>query len=272
MPMIHKIPLTHPILNSPLFKKDEIAFNIIPFLIQNQERYPDIRLFSDERDIILLNTDSNHPVIVWTSEQFDNFKMLYDFLIQTFKDNTPIQLMTKKEVYDFFNTQNLILNKNKTDILGAYHCTKVNPIPQIGTLDTAKSEELDIIKNLLLAFDKEAQPNENRPLEYYVKEAQKFIDKSDSYKVWRDETGLITSIGRLEIVDTQARIGRIYTLPNHRGKSYAKMLVQNLTKHALQLNLLPVLYTNFQYEPSNKCYQAIGFELLDTIFTYHVKK
>ena len=50
------------------------------------------------------------------------------------------------------------------------------------------------------------------------------------------------------------------------------MLVVELAKITLKNNLMPVLYTNFQYEPSNKCYQAVGFELLNTIYTYSVKK
>ena len=48
--------------------------------------------------------------------------------------------------------------------------------------------------------------------------------------------------------------------------------VAELAEITLKNNLMPVLYTNFQYEPSNKCYQAVGFELLNTIYTYSVKK
>ena len=50
------------------------------------------------------------------------------------------------------------------------------------------------------------------------------------------------------------------------------MLVVELTEVTLKNNLTPVLYTNFQYEPSNKCYQAVEFKLLNTIYTYSVKK
>lgn len=260
------------ILNISDFKKDEISFNLIPHLIKNKERFPDIRCYSDERDIIILNTDENHPVLIWTSERFNLFNELFCFLNQRFKNNKTLSLITKKEVYELFLKQNKVIHDDKKDILGVYRCKTLKPVQTNGTLDFAKETELDIIANMLQAFVLEAQPNEHPPLDYYQKEALKFITQSDFYKVWKNKEGEIVSIGRVEFVGELARIGRIYTLPKHRGHSYAKMLVQELAHIGLKKGLMPVLYTNFQYEPSNKCYQAIGFEHLNTIYTYEIKK
>ena len=105
-------------------------------------------------------------------------------------------------------------------------------------------------------------------------EAQILVDnpRHPVSKLAIEENGNIVSIGHINNSENTGRIGQIYTVPTERGKSYAKMLVVELAEIILKNNLMPVLYTNFQYEPSNKCYQAVGFELLNTIYTYSVKK
>lgn len=270
--MFKAIDFDDDILYSPDFRKDEISFSLIPSLIKNRGRYPEIRCFSDGKNCVMLNTDSGHPVVIWTSQDFDNYERLYNFVVQTFSDNNPLMLTTKKDVYQFFLDKNFVVDDNDTKILGAYKCEKLNEIAKIGCIDAAKPEEREKVAKMIEAFQKEAMPEEKHPFSYYLEQADKYITITDINKVWRDEAGEIVSIGHINITDTTARIGQIYTLPDKRGKSYAKMLVGGLTEVAVKKGLLPVLYTNFQYAPSNKCYKAVGFELIDTIFSYNIKK
>ena len=175
-------------------------------------------------------------------------------------------------VNKFFNDKNLVTDFDDIRILGVYKCEKLNHIEKRGYIDTAKPEETETIAKMLQSFDNEALPEEQHPFSFYLEKAQSFINCKDTHKVWRDKNTDITSIAYFTPVETNAKIGAVYTVPEKRGKSYAKMLVCELSEIILNMKLTPVLYTNFQYEPSNKCYKAIGFELLNTICSYNVKK
>ena len=270
--MFKAINFNDDILSSPDFKNDEISFSLIPSLIRNKDRYPEIKCFSDGKDCVMLNTDADHPVVIWTSKSFNNYDGLYSFLTETFSDNTPLMVTTKPEVYQFFKNNNRLADSQDTKILGAYKCDKLNHIEKSGYIDSAKAEEKEIIAKMIEGFQKEALPEEKHSFSYYLEQADRYIKIKDMNKIWRDENGNITSIGHIKTVDTTARISQIYTLPDKRGKSYAKMLVSELAEIILKNDLTPVLYTNFQYEPSNRCYKAVGFELLDTIYTFKLKK
>lgn len=270
--MFHQIDFNDKIFNSSEYQKDIISFNLIPHFIKNKEKFPDIKCYSDNENVILLNTDENHPVITWTSEKFNDYTNLYNFLKKTFHKNNPLHIMSKKCLYDFYQGNHLILNDATTDIAGIYKCSKLNKVKTDGYLDFAKPDEQELIAKMLQQFNQEAQPNEKRPFSYYLTEAENFVKNTETHKVWKNSNNQITSVGRLEIVNQHARIGRIFTLPEYRGHSYAKMLVQELATIAFKRDLIPVLYTNFKYEPSNRCYQAIGFELLNTIFIYELLK
>lgn len=270
--MFKLIKHTHPILKSEKFKKDEISFNILLAIIQDYKKYPDMKCYSDEKDCFLLNTDEKHPVIIWTSSDFNRYEDLYRFLIKTFFYLSPLNLMTNKKCYQFFKSKDSINTSAHIDTAGVYECKKLNPIEFKGQIDVPTPSEKEIIFQMIKDFYYEADQDKGYSDSYYMELSNTFINQPETHKVWRDETGEIASIGRLQIVDDKARIGRVYTLPEKRGKSYAKMLVYKLTQLAFEKELLPVLYTNFDYEPSNKCYQAIGFKLLENILIYSIKK
>lgn len=270
--MLKKISGSHLIFSSHKFMKDAISFNLISSILTHPEKYPDTQIFSDENDIILLNTDPNHPVLIWTSDDFNEYETLYTFLIEIFSKNSPLSLTTKKECYQFFKNKNLINEKASQYSLGVYKCKNLKPVSLNGYLSIASNKDFDLITQMIQQFYNESQPEENNPLSYYQEIAQSFINQTQTHKVWRNTEGKITSVGRIDISKNNARIGRIYTLPEERGKSYAKMLVQELTKIAFQMNLTPVLYTNYEYEPSNRCYQKIGYELLNVIPSYAIHK
>ena len=87
--MFKLIDFDDKIFTSQQFKKDEISFNIILTLIQKREYFPQIKCYSDQKDVIILNTDANHPVVVWTSENFNDFELIYNFVSKVFSKNEP---------------------------------------------------------------------------------------------------------------------------------------------------------------------------------------
>ena len=100
--MFKLIDFDDKIFTSQQFRKDEISFNLILTLIQKREYFPQIKCYSDQKDVIILNTDANHPVVVWTSENFNDFELIYNFVNKVFSKNEPLNLTAKQSCYQFF--------------------------------------------------------------------------------------------------------------------------------------------------------------------------
>ena len=62
------------------------------------------------------------------------------------------------------------------------------------------------------------------------------------------------------VIDNQAKINHVYTPKEERGKGYAAKLIYHITDSILKRKLVPVLYTDYNYEPSNKAYKNVGYK------------
>ncbi len=254
--MLEKITRDNPIFKSADFLKDAIAFNIMVSIVENVEKYPVAKAFSNHKDCIVVNSDNAHPVMVWTADDFADFESVYDFILQEFADNKPLQIMSKMSFYEALKDKQLKIFHR----LGAYHCDKLNPITYVGKPDNISSDEVEMIADMLRDFGHETMADLTATHESCLPTAQKFVD-NPLYLVWRDTNNKIVTTCRMAETENHARAGHVMTLPEERGKSYAKMLLHYLTKQILDMGKMPVLYTNFDYESSNICYSKVGYTL-----------
>ena len=67
-------------------------------------------------------------------------------------------------------------------------------------------------------------------------------------------------MGSYSVVNEQAKINHVYTPNDSRGKGYAANLIYEMTKMILDLGLVPLLYTDYNYIASNKAYINAGYE------------
>ncbi len=88
---------------------------------------------------------------------------------------------------------------------------------------------------------------------------------SNKIYCWKNKDNIIVSIGYYKTINNKAEICGIYTNPKYRRNNYASNLVYNITKELINKNFEPILYTNYNYEPSNKTYVNIGYELIEVI-------
>ena len=174
--------------------------------------------------------------------------------------------MAKKEFYDFLVKNNKIPELH-IQTLGVYSCSKLNDIKYIGHPDQAKPEEVEQVAQMLVNFDRETGENPNSQLQDHLQKASEFIS-DPAYCVWRDENEKLVAIAVLKINEINPRISWVYTNLQARGKSYAKMLVHYLTAQVLKSGKKSMLFTDFDYEPSNRCYQAVGYQLNCTIVNF----
>lgn len=270
--MFKPITNTNKILKSKSFLQDEVAFNIVTKLTKQTTKYPAMKIFSDEENYIILNTDSNHQVIIWTKEWFSNFDKIHNFIKIEFRNNNPLIILSKLVFYDFLKDRG-VLNDNNFTNLWSYICHKENlkNIEYFGYADNIQENEIHKVAELKALFYKDTWLKKDVIIEEYLPEAQDFLN-SPLHKVWRNPSGQIVSVANIDLMENYAKISTVITDTNQRWKSYAKMLVHYFSKYIFSIKKLPVMYTDFDYEPSNKCYTAIWFQLISKLKSYQIKK
>ena len=65
--------------------------------------------------------------------------------------------------------------------------------------------------------------------------------------------------GASQLADGTESLNNVFTMPDHRRKGYASALVREVAQTIIKKEHMPMLYTDAEYEPSNKCYEALGF-------------
>lgn len=267
--MFKKIARDDKIFTSEHFLQDAIPFNVMISIVEDVEKYPTPKVFSNGKDCIIVCSSPIHPVIVWTYDSFNDYEALFSFIQKEFSENKPFKIMSKFNFYEFLQ------NKNKVDaedirILGAYRLGKLNDIKYVGHPDNITEDEVPVVAKLWVQFGQETGEDKEATMENRMDDARGFIN-SPLKKVWRDENNKIVTLAKLGLSEKYARFGHVITAPEERGKSYAKMLVHFFTKYSLTLGKEPMLFTDFEYIPSNKCYTAVGYELVCTIANYQIK-
>jgi len=258
------------IFRSESLLKDEIAYSIMFSILNDAEKYKTPRIFSDGKDCAIVNSDPNHPIIIWTSDDFQEYGVLYDFIKNEFNSNKPFAIMAKNDFYDYLVKNQIIPElkgqqtedgRERLQTLGTWSCSKLNDIQYDGHPDQAKSEEVQKVAQMMVNFDVETKEEPHAKMgDDYVKLAQKFVS-NPLYLVWRDKNEKVVATANLNMVGKYPRVGRVFTDENERGKSYAKMLVHYLTVKVLKEGKISMLYTDYGYPSSNRCYQGVGYKL-----------
>ena len=113
---------------------------------------------------------------------------------------------------------------------------------------------------MLVNFGHETKEEPDAKIEDYIEKATKFIS-DPMYLIWRDRWEKLVATAHVRTNVDNPRVGGVYTLTEERGKSYAKMLVHYLSLQVLKSGKTPMLFTDYDYTASNRCYEAIGYKL-----------
>ena len=268
------ISRTDKIFSSPKFLRDSIAFSTILFIIKDTNKYPEIKVFKENDDCIVIRSDDYHPIIVWTSNDFSDYENLYLFIKEEFGKTPNFSITTKKSFYDYLNEKGRVTDKENTLSLGCYECMKANDIKTIGYSDNIKQEEVSELIVMLKNFEKDINLKNIHTCVHtnkeYEEKALMFLN-DPVYRVWRDEKHKIVAFANCKLTEQNGKVSSVYTKPEARGKSYAKMLVAELTKEILKTKEKAIIYTNYNYPSSNRCYQAVGYQLTNILYTYAIK-
>ena len=66
--MFNRIERNNKIFKSELFLKDSLAFSVMESILNDVEKYPKPKIFSNNIDCAIVNSDPEHAVIIWTAD------------------------------------------------------------------------------------------------------------------------------------------------------------------------------------------------------------
>ena len=103
-----------------------------------------------------------------------------------------------------------------------------------------------------------------------LEEVESWLEGKKFY-VLRDSSGEIVSMAGYGIIDDLAKITHVFTPKEERRKGYCQFLIYSLSKQLIEEGYKPVLYTDYQYEASNRAYQKVGFQDKGTLMNISIQ-
>ena len=243
------------IFMSQEFQKDKYKFNLI---FKNLSS-PELELYSDEESYMFCRGSKNLQTWIWTKDNFDNSKIeeIEELIKKYLTDNDKDKFTCKKELYD------LLLERNFEDDyfeMGFLMCNKTK-VPKTcdGILSKAKKSDKEILVKYW--YDDNIEMNGVNPItmEQAVKDVEKLI-LDDKFYILRNQENKIVCMASYSVTENQAKINHVYTPTQERKKGYAANLIYIMTNEILDKGLVPLLYTDYKYIPSNKAYINAGYE------------
>lgn len=141
----------------------------------------------------------------------------------------------------------------------------VDPRPVPGRLRPASTHDLDLVEAWHRAFHRDADEQAGRSPGVVADDR---VDRGDLASrvdagrvwLWEDADGRVVHLTGLNApAFGAARVGPVYTPPEHRGHGWASAAVATLTRRVLDDGARPCLFTDQANPTSNAIYQALGY-------------
>ena len=269
--MYKRIDGNNKIFNNSDFQKDKYKFNII---FKNLPS-PELELYSDEENYIICRGSKKWPTWIWTKDSFDKEKTneIEELIKMYLTDNEKDKFTCKKELYDVLVERNFpYLNKDDYFEMGFLICHQTKkPKECDGVLSKPKEEDRNILEQYWYNDNIEMNGIEPITMEQAKQDVDGFL-KDDKFYVLRNPQGKIVCMANYTITDNQAKLGHVYTPTEERKKGYAANLIYLMTNELLDKGLVPLLYTDYNYIPSNKAYINAGYEDTGILINFSCSK
>ena len=250
--------------SASLVSKDSTYSVLYTILQRNCEH-----IFTNNSSVIICHSNPPYPVWVWCkdSQKSDDIQTISDVLTKYFPLNKGYNIIIADDTLSALSKINSDFQNYSVKMeLFAYRLDKINEISYNfkGQITFVKESELDVVAKLwqdacyemeLVHFD----------IEFCKNEVLHKIKANNLYCLKTDDGEFATLVSKEKTGD-YSKISTVYTVPHLRRKGYAINLVHFVTKTILDENLIPILYTNGGYSPSNECYKKIGYYQVGRIF------
>lgn len=259
------------VFNLSEFVKDQYKFNII---FKNLDS-PTLELYSDEKNYIICRGATKWPTWIWTKDNFDISKIdEIEQLIRLYlTDEEKTKFTCKKELYDLLVSRGFTeLNLDDYFEMGFLICKETKkPKSCDGVLSIPSEDDKAILVKYW--FDDSQEMNGVDPIT--IEQARIDVDEflqSGNFYVLRNSDGKIVSMASYGITGNQAKLSHVYTPIEERGRGYAANLIYHMTNDLLDRGYVPLLYTDYNYIPSNKAYINAGYEDTGILINFSCSK
>lgn len=254
-----KINIDNKIFKSEEFLKDKSKFALI---VQNLKSET-VLLYSDEENYLICRGAIGWPTWIWTKDniEIDKVKEIEEAMELYLTEAPKDKFTCKKEFYELL-VQDKFDKLNLDDYfeMGSLSCKKTKT-PKLcdGVIGVPTNEDKDILVEYWYADCQEMNGVDSISLEQAEKDVQNFLE-SGTFYVWRNNAAKIVCMASYKQTAEQARLNHVYTPAEERKKGYAANLIYAMTNDLLDKGLVPLLYTDYNYIPSNKAYINAGYE------------
>lgn len=259
------------IFSSDEFQKDKYKFYLISLNLKNES----VMLYSDEENYVICRGAEGLPTWIWTKDGFNVSKIeeIKNAMNLYLTDADKDKFTCKKELYDLLaSTGYDKLNTDDYFEMGTLFCRKTKQPRQCDGYITIPTlnEKTTLVKYW---YDDSMEMNGVSPIsmEQAEEDVQRMID-SNKFFIWKNNNDKIVCMVNYSIVDGQAKLSHVYTPVEERGKGYAANLIYTVTKNLLEQGLVPLLYTDYNYIPSNKAYINAGYEDTGILINFSCSK
>ena len=266
------------VVDTALFAQDWLPFSVLTRIVNQRAQF----VITDQNRFVICYSSSPHPVWIWTPDDSteEEKEALWQLCQKEHilpgeywigseqgttenRDEAPISgINMKYELADYF-----IRRGREEEVslaislrLLVYDCP-VSVLPgktQEGKSTVMTEGDLEDVTEFLYRFKQETGVDlESR--EICREKAREYIGQKNFF-LWKDAAGKTVAMCGYHAHQGLGSIGPVYCRPEERRKGYAQSLVYQATEAARNEGLLPVLYTDADYQASNRCYQKIGYQ------------
>lgn len=259
------------IFSSIEFQKDKYKFYLISLNLKSES----VMLYSDEENYVICRGAEGLPTWIWTKDGFNVSKIeeIINAMNLYLTDADKDKFTCKKELYELLVSSGYDkLNIDDYFEMGTLFCRQTKQ-PKIcdGHLAVPTQDEKSILVKYW--YDDSQEMNGVTPIsmEQAEEDVQRMID-SQKFYVWKNEKDKIVCMVNYSVVDGQAKLSHVYTPVEERAKGYAANLIYAVTNNLLNQGLVPLLYTDYNYVPSNKAYINAGYEDTGILINFSCSK
>ena len=250
---MYEIDKDNMIFSNKKFLKDKYKY-FIAYKILSDEIH---KIYSNINNYIIMKTNNHSHVWIWTDDNisFDDAKEIIETVKTKF--DKEIVLTVKKEFYDLLKNNN-VETKNEFE-MGALHCEEaIIPKKSIGYMEKATKEDIKIIKTFLK--DEMLETDDLKITDKQAEEDSLQMINNKHLYVYKNFKNKIVSMANFDVIGDMAKINHVYTDVKERNKGYCAGLIYGISNMLLANGITPMLYTDYNYAPSNKSYKNVGYK------------
>ena len=247
------------------FQKEKEKFYLLSVIATGE----DPLLYSDNENYIVGRSEVGYPTWIWT---IDNLKPEKVEEIKEVLENYLVEgenkFTCKKELYDLLSKE---YDTKDYFEMGFLSCKEQIEPPKVeGKFTKPSYGDKVTLAEYWRDNNKELYKKYISQMEA-LEEVERWLD-SEKFYVWKDTTGEAVCMAGYSTIDDLAKITHVFTPKEERGKGYCKNLIYSLSKQLMEEGKKPLLYTDYQYQASNKAYQAVGYEEGGILINFSIHK